>query len=84
MQARLTGDLRPERGDRYFGQRQVLAAARVSSGSRSQPQLPGLGMLVVLGVGPGELSLQPIPLVMGRRRVMGSPAGSRKELPRNP
>jgi alcohol dehydrogenase, propanol-preferring len=38
------------------------------------------GTLVVLGVGPGNISLNPMDLIMARRRVMGSPAGSRKEL----
>jgi alcohol dehydrogenase, propanol-preferring len=44
---------------------------------------PGLetdGTLVVLGVGPGSLNFDPMQLIMGRRRVMGSPAGSRREL----
>ncbi|HEY6944356.1 MAG TPA: alcohol dehydrogenase catalytic domain-containing protein [Candidatus Acidoferrum sp.] len=44
---------------------------------------PGLetdGTLVVLGVGPGSLSFDPFQLIMGRRRIMGSPAGSRREL----
>lgn len=44
---------------------------------------PGLetdGTMVVLGVGPGSLVFDPMQLIMGRRRVMGSPAGSRREL----
>ena len=44
---------------------------------------PGLatdGTLVVLGVGAGSLNFDPMQLIMGRRRVMGSPAGSRREL----
>ena len=44
---------------------------------------PGLetdGTMVVLGVGPGSLAFDPMQLIMGRRRVMGSPAGSRREL----
>jgi alcohol dehydrogenase, propanol-preferring len=44
---------------------------------------PGLetdGTMVVLGVGPGSLAFDPLQLIMGRRRVMGSPAGSRREL----
>ena len=43
---------------------------------------PGLetdGTMVVLGVGPGSLNFDPMQL-MGRRRVMGPPAGSRPEL----
>ena len=44
---------------------------------------PGLetdGTLVVLGVGPGSLNFDPMQLIMGRRRILGSPAGSRREL----
>ena len=45
--------------------------------------LPGLapgGTLVVLGVAPGEISASPMDLVPGRRRLMGSPSGSRKDI----
>jgi D-arabinose 1-dehydrogenase-like Zn-dependent alcohol dehydrogenase len=42
--------------------------------------LAGYGTLVLLAVGPGDVSLNPMALVIGRRRVMGSPAGSRKDL----
>jgi len=38
------------------------------------------GTMVVVGVGPGNLSIDPMVLIMGRRRLMGSPAGSRKAL----
>lgn len=44
---------------------------------------PGLapdGTMVVLGVGPGDIAVNPMDLIMGRRRLIGSPAGSRKEL----
>jgi alcohol dehydrogenase len=44
---------------------------------------PGLetdGTIVVLGVGPGSLNFDPMQLIMGRCRVMGSNAGSRREL----
>ena len=44
---------------------------------------PGLapdGTMVVLGAGPGQLAVAPMPLIMGRRRLMGSPAGSRRDL----
>ena len=59
----------------------VLATApSVESASAVFPGLAPNGMLVLLGAGPGELSLSPMGLIMGRRRVMGSPAGSRKEL----
>ena len=59
----------------------ILATApSVESASSAFAGLAPNGMLVLLGVGPGELSLNPMALIMGRRRVMGSPAGSRKEL----
>ena len=60
-----------------------LILATAPSIESVNPAFAGLapnGMLVLLGAGPGELSLNPMALIMGRRRVMGSPAGSRKEL----
>jgi D-arabinose 1-dehydrogenase-like Zn-dependent alcohol dehydrogenase len=44
---------------------------------------PGLafnGTMVVLGAPPNEIAVSPIDLIMGRRRLMGSPAGSRKDI----
>ena len=44
---------------------------------------PGLapnGTMVVLGAPPNDVAVNPIHLIMGRRRLMGSPAGSRKDL----
>ncbi|PYX72465.1 MAG: hypothetical protein DMG72_14890, partial [Acidobacteria bacterium] len=38
------------------------------------------GTMVVVGVGPGNLSIDPMVLIMVRRRFIGSPAGSRKDL----
>ncbi len=38
------------------------------------------GTLVVLGSVEGEVSVRPRDLIMGRRRLMGSPVGSRKDL----
>lgn len=59
----------------------ILATApSVESVNSVFPGLAANGTLVVLGVGPGEVSLNPVSLIMGRRHVMGSPAGSRKEL----
>jgi alcohol dehydrogenase len=44
---------------------------------------PGLalnGTMVVLGAPSNDIAISPMPLIMGRRRLMGSPAGSRKDL----
>jgi D-arabinose 1-dehydrogenase-like Zn-dependent alcohol dehydrogenase len=44
---------------------------------------PGLavnGTMVVLGAPPDNIAVNPMELIMGRRRLMGSPAGSRKDL----
>jgi alcohol dehydrogenase len=44
---------------------------------------PGLalnGTMVVLGAPPDSIAVSPMDLIMGRRRLMGSPAGSRKDL----
>jgi D-arabinose 1-dehydrogenase-like Zn-dependent alcohol dehydrogenase len=44
---------------------------------------PGLaqnGTMVVLGAPPENIAVSPFDLIMGRRRLMGSPAGSRKDL----
>ena len=44
---------------------------------------PGLaqnGTMVVLGAPPENIAVSPLDLIMGRRRLMGSPAGSRKDL----
>lgn len=44
---------------------------------------PGLGLngtMVVLGAPPDNIAVNPMELIMGRRRLMGSPAGSRKDL----
>jgi alcohol dehydrogenase, propanol-preferring len=44
---------------------------------------PGLalnGTMVVLGAPPENIAINPMELIMGRRRLMGSPAGSRKDL----
>jgi propanol-preferring alcohol dehydrogenase len=44
---------------------------------------PGLalnGTMVVLSAPPNNIAVSPMELIMGRRRLMGSPAGSRKDL----
>ena len=38
------------------------------------------GTMVVLGAPPDNIAVSPMELIMGRRRLMGSPAGSRKDL----
>lgn len=59
----------------------ILATApNVESVSSSFAGLAPDGTMVVLGVGPGCIEIDPIPLTMGRRRLLGSPAGSRQEL----
>ncbi|HKV27434.1 MAG TPA: alcohol dehydrogenase catalytic domain-containing protein, partial [Candidatus Acidoferrales bacterium] len=59
----------------------VLATApSVESVNQAFGGLAPDGTMVVLGVGPGSIEVNPIELVMGRRRVLGSPAGSLKEL----
>jgi alcohol dehydrogenase len=60
-----------------------IVLATGSSFDSMTAAFPGLetdGTMVVLGVGPGSLNFDPMQLIMGRRRVMGSPAGSRREL----
>ena len=44
---------------------------------------PGLalnGTMMVLGAPLNDIAIDPMDLIMGRRRLMGSPAGSRKDL----
>jgi alcohol dehydrogenase len=58
----------------------VATAPTVESVSTTFGGLAADGSMVVLGVGPGRIEIDPPEMVMGRRRVMGSPAGSRSEL----
>jgi propanol-preferring alcohol dehydrogenase len=58
----------------------VATAPTVESVSTTFGGLAADGTMVVLGVGPGRIEIDPTEIVMGRRRVMGSPAGSRSEL----
>ena len=59
----------------------ILASApSVESATEAFGGLAPDGTLVILGVGPGSIQINPMELVMGRRRLIGSPAGSRKEL----
>jgi D-arabinose 1-dehydrogenase-like Zn-dependent alcohol dehydrogenase len=59
----------------------ILATApNVESVSETFPGLAADGTTVVLGVGEGQIQIDPVTMVMGRRRMLGSPAGSRQEL----
>lgn len=59
----------------------ILATApNVESVSQTFSGLAVDGTMVVLGVGPGQIQIDPMMLIMGRRRILGSPAGSRQEL----
>jgi propanol-preferring alcohol dehydrogenase len=59
----------------------ILATApNVESVSQTFAGLAVDGTAVVLGVGPGQIQIDPVTMVMGRRRILGSPAGSRQEL----
>jgi propanol-preferring alcohol dehydrogenase len=46
----------------------------------SFPALAANGTMVVLGAPPSDIAVNPVDLIMGRRRLMGSPAGSRKDI----
>ena len=58
----------------------VATAPTVECVTDSFAGLAPNGTLLVLGVGPGNIGINPMVLVMGRRRLMGSPAGSRQDL----
>jgi|SRR5579859_6567204 len=59
----------------------ILATApAVEPSSAAFAGLAPDGTMVVVGVGPGNIAINPMDLTMGRRRLIGSPAGSRKEL----
>lgn len=58
----------------------VATAPTVESVSSTFKGLAADGTMLVLGVGPGRIEIDPTELVMGRRRMLGSPAGSRAEL----
>jgi D-arabinose 1-dehydrogenase-like Zn-dependent alcohol dehydrogenase len=59
----------------------ILATA--PSSEAATDAFPGLapdGTLVVLGVGPGNITVSPMDLLGGRRHLMGSPSGSRRDI----
>ena len=58
----------------------LLTAPSLQAASSAFPGLAPDGTLVLLGISPGEIAVNPWDLCMGRRRLMGSPAGSRREL----
>jgi D-arabinose 1-dehydrogenase-like Zn-dependent alcohol dehydrogenase len=58
----------------------LSTASSVESANAAFAGLARNGTLVLLGAGPGDVTVNPMALVMGRRRIMGSPAGSRKDL----
>jgi D-arabinose 1-dehydrogenase-like Zn-dependent alcohol dehydrogenase len=59
------------------GAKTILATAPDSKSM--SPLVAGLGVdgtLVVVGVGPGNIEVSPVPIVMGRRSVKGWPSGT--------
>lgn len=65
----------------WEGGADIILATAPNTGPMTDA-VPGLapdGTLVVLGAAPGEISVSPTDLIMGRRHVMGSPSGSRKD-----
>jgi alcohol dehydrogenase len=66
----------------WDGGADIILATAPSSEAATEA-VPGLapdGTLVVLGVGPGNIQVSPMDLVGGRRKVMGSPSGGRKDI----
>lgn len=66
----------------WDGGADIILATAPSSEAATEA-VPGLapdGTLVVLGVGPGNIQASPMDLVGGRRKVMGSPSGGRKDI----
>ena len=58
----------------------VAASPAADSMVAAFPGLALNGTMVVLGAPPENIAVSPFDLIMGRRRLMGSPAGSRKDL----
>jgi alcohol dehydrogenase len=58
----------------------VLATApSIEAATEALPGLAPDGTLVSIGVGPGTIAAAPMDLIGGRRRLMGSPSGSRQD-----
>ena len=59
----------------------ILATAPSSEAATDAfPGLAADGTLVLLGIGSGNVTASPMDLVGGRRHLMGSPSGSRKDI----
>jgi D-arabinose 1-dehydrogenase-like Zn-dependent alcohol dehydrogenase len=59
----------------------ILATApNTDTMTESLPGLAPEGTLVALGVGAGEVRADPSGLIGGRRKLIGSPSGSRKDI----
>lgn len=58
----------------------LLTAPSLEAAKAAFPGLAPDGTLVLLGISSGDIAVNPWDLCMGRRRLMGSPAGSLQEL----
>ena len=59
----------------------ILATApSTEAATDAFPGLASDGTLVLLGIGAGDIKASPMDLVGGRRHLMGSPSGSRKDI----
>jgi propanol-preferring alcohol dehydrogenase len=58
----------------------LMTAPSTPAAAEAVPGLAPDGTLVVLGVGAGSITLRPLDLILGRRRVVGSPTGSRHDV----
>jgi propanol-preferring alcohol dehydrogenase len=73
----------PADGLRSWGGGPNLIVATAPDADTMAASFPGLAMggtLLVLGAPFAPIAVSPFDLIMGRRRLMGSPAGSRKDL----
>ena len=58
----------------------VATAPSTEAATDAFPGLAPDGTLVLVGIGAGEVKASPMDLVGGRRHLMGSPSGSRKDI----
>ena len=77
-QAKKTADALRE----WDGGADVILQTAPSSEAATEafPGLAADGTMVVLGVGPGAITTSPMDLIGGRRKLLGSPSGSRHDL----